>query len=74
VSVLQNGRPAAANALLERDRELAALDGLLERAADGSGTLVVVEGAPGIGKTSLLRAASALAVEQGLTLYRAGGS
>jgi DNA-binding CsgD family transcriptional regulator len=73
VSVLQNGRPATVNGLLERDRELAALDGLLERAVDGGGVLVVVEGAPGIGKTSLLRAASALAVEQGLTLYRATG-
>ena len=37
--------------LLERERELASLDGLVEEAAAGDARLLLVEGAAGIGKT-----------------------
>ena len=40
--------------LLERDRELATLDGLLEQAAEGRGRVVLIEGPAGIGKSRLL--------------------
>jgi DNA-binding NarL/FixJ family response regulator len=40
--------------LLERDAELAALDGLVAEAADGRGRLVLIEGPAGIGKSGLL--------------------
>ncbi|GAA4802126.1 AAA family ATPase [Actinomycetospora chlora] len=42
--------------LLERAGELAALDAALERAAGGAGSVVLVAGEAGIGKTSLVRA------------------
>ena len=42
--------------VLERDTELAALDAALRRAADGTGSVVLVAGEAGIGKTSLVRA------------------
>src|SRR3954447_2251248 len=60
--------------ILERERELAAVDALLGLAADGQGQLAVVEGAAGIGKTTLLRASEALARERGLTVLSARGS
>ena len=42
--------------LLERDTELRVLDAALERAAEGAGSVVLVSGEAGIGKTSLVRA------------------
>lgn len=42
--------------LLERDEPLARLTALLERAADGSGRLVLLGGEAGVGKTSLVAA------------------
>ncbi|MFZ2528643.1 MAG: AAA family ATPase [Rhodococcus sp. (in: high G+C Gram-positive bacteria)] len=42
--------------LVGRERELAQLDRLLDEARGGSSTLTLVEGPPGIGKTSLLDA------------------
>ena len=45
-----------ATRLLERDTELRVLDAALDRAADGSGSVVLVSGEAGIGKTSLVRA------------------
>jgi predicted ATPase len=56
--------------LLEREGELAAIDGLLEA---GSGVLVV-EGASGIGKTALLEAARCRAEGHGFVVLRARGS
>jgi len=47
--------------LLGRTRELAALEGLLERARSGNAGLLALTGPPGIGKTTLLDAACALA-------------
>ncbi|HEX5268586.1 MAG TPA: AAA family ATPase [Acidimicrobiales bacterium] len=43
--------------LLERFRLLARVGGIVERAADRSGGMLVIRGRPGVGKTSLLRAA-----------------
>ena len=42
--------------LLERDAELLALDHALAEAVDGHGSVVAVEGPPGIGKSSLVNA------------------
>ncbi len=55
--------------LLEREHELAAVDGLLER-----GGVMVVEGRAGIGKTALLEAACERAVRLGREVLRARGS
>ena len=56
--------------LLEREAELAALTERLDTAAAGGG-LVVVEGAAGIGKTSLLAAAAELAGARGMRVLSA---
>jgi DNA-binding CsgD family transcriptional regulator len=45
---------AARVQLLGRERERAALDGLVKAARDGSGGALVVHGEPGVGKTALL--------------------
>jgi DNA-binding CsgD family transcriptional regulator len=57
-----------------RDAELVELAGGLAAAAAGAGRLVVVEGPAGIGKTTLLRAATALARERGMAVLRARGN
>jgi predicted ATPase len=49
----------AAGVLAGRADELALLDGLLRDLARGSGSVVLIEGEPGIGKTALARAALA---------------
>jgi energy-coupling factor transporter ATP-binding protein EcfA2 len=46
--------------ILERDKELAALAAAITDGAAGRGSFVLVEGPAGIGKTTLLRAASTL--------------
>jgi DNA-binding CsgD family transcriptional regulator len=48
------GTVPASTGLLERESERRELDGALEAARAGMGSLVVVEGAPGIGKSRLL--------------------
>src|SRR5262249_35376222 len=55
--------------LLERERELAAIDGLM-----AEGGVLVVEGGAGIGKTALLEAAAARAAAAGRHVLRARGS
>ena len=57
--------------LVERERELAAIDALLEERAGG---VLVVEGRAGIGKTSLVDAACRRAAERGRELLKARGS
>jgi DNA-binding CsgD family transcriptional regulator len=47
-------RPGAADGLLERERELAALDHLIDEAEDGRGRVALIEGPAGIGKSRLL--------------------
>ncbi|WP_219416755.1 AAA family ATPase, partial [Pseudonocardia nigra] len=59
--------------LLDRDAELAAVEQALASAVSGRGALLLVEGEAGIGKTRLLRAAAALAVERGLRVLSARG-
>jgi DNA-binding NarL/FixJ family response regulator len=59
--------------MLERDKELAALAGAIDGAAAGHGTFVLLEGPAGIGKTTLLRAACALASADGPEVLTARG-
>src|SRR4051794_30837562 len=47
---------AGAERLLEREREMAALEAELASARSGTGRLILLEGPAGIGKTTLLRA------------------
>jgi DNA-binding CsgD family transcriptional regulator len=56
--------------LLERERELAAIDELLDRRA----AALLVEGGAGIGKTSLVEAACLRAAAKGMEVLRARGS
>src|SRR3954453_16100751 len=47
-------RDAPADSLLERERELAALTRLIAGSEDGGGSIALIEGPAGIGKTRLL--------------------
>jgi DNA-binding CsgD family transcriptional regulator len=67
---LATGRGAP---LLERDRELAALDALIGQAAAGQARLALIEGPAGIGKTRLVAEARQRAVEKGFRLLAAQG-
>lgn len=60
--------------LLERDDELARAGAVLDDALAGRGGMVTVEGPPGIGKTALLDAVAALAVDLGMAALRGRGS
>jgi DNA-binding CsgD family transcriptional regulator len=51
---------------MERDRDLAVIHGLLTEVVDGRGSVVLVEGPPGIGKTALLAAVREHAAGQGV--------
>jgi DNA-binding NarL/FixJ family response regulator len=64
----------AAEGLLERELELAAIEGLLDAALSGDGGLLVIEGPPGIGKSRLIAAARARARSRGLTVLSSLGS
>ncbi len=61
-------------ALLERERELAELAAAVKAAAGGEGSLVVLVGAAGAGKSALLGAAAEIARGRGLAVRRARGS
>jgi DNA-binding CsgD family transcriptional regulator len=64
-----------ADNLLERERELAALEGALDATeAGGDGRLVLVEGPPGIGKTALLEQLGERSAARGRRVLRATGS
>jgi DNA-binding CsgD family transcriptional regulator len=65
---------ATAGSLRERERELGALHEGLERAGGGGGTLLLVEGPAGVGKTELVREARAAAVQAGVRPLEARGS
>jgi DNA-binding CsgD family transcriptional regulator len=60
--------------LLERDGELNRLGLRLDAARAGEGSHVVVEGAPGLGKSSLLRAAAREAERRDFEVLRARGA
>src|SRR4051812_1424755 len=60
------GMPEGDPGLLERDTELTALEAALEGAIAGRGSVVAVEGPPGIGKSSLVGACAELARARGM--------
>jgi DNA-binding CsgD family transcriptional regulator len=65
---------AATGQLLERSEELARIESALAEARTGRGTLVVIEGPPGIGKTALLAAARTAASDGGMRVLRSRGT
>ncbi len=66
--------PAAREELVERDAELAVVRERTEHIGTGTGAIILFEGAPGIGKTSLVAAAVDVARQHGLTVAKARGS
>ncbi len=60
--------------LLERERELASLTARADATRRGEGALVVIDGAAGTGKSTLLARAVRHARESGLTVCRARGA
>lgn len=62
---------ATAATLLERERELRALDYAIAEAGDARGRVILVEGLAGLGKTSLLAAAGRSAADKGFLCLRA---
>ena len=68
------GRHAVGRAesnLVGRRWEMAAVEGLLERAIDGHGAVVTVVGSPGIGKSRLVREMAAIAAARGVEVFSA---
>ncbi|MGZ6589863.1 MAG: AAA family ATPase, partial [Solirubrobacteraceae bacterium] len=61
-------------ALLERERELETLREGLDRACAGEGTLLLIEGPAGVGKTELAREARAAAERARIMPLEARGS
>src|SRR6476661_11085062 len=57
--------------LVGRRWEMAAVEGLLERAIDGHGAVVGVVGSPGIGKSRLVREVTAMAAARGVDVFTA---
>lgn len=66
-------RSASPRGLLDRGRECAQLDTLLERASGGRGGFGVIEAAPGMGKSALMRFAAERAASIGLRVLSARG-
>ena len=64
---------AEAGRLLEREAQLAVLEQALTRAAGGSGAMVAVEGAAGLGKSRLLAEGARRAEQRGMTVLAASG-
>jgi DNA-binding CsgD family transcriptional regulator len=58
-----------AGGLVGRDSEMALLTGLIREVARGRGGSVLIEGEPGIGKSALVRAATAGASEAGCEVF-----
>src|SRR5215217_4574113 len=65
---------AGGGALLERDRELGVIDGLVQDTLDGRPAVALVEGPAGIGKTRLLGEAREKASAAGFRVLAARGS
>jgi class 3 adenylate cyclase len=55
--------------LVGRRWELSAVEGLLDRAIDGQGSVVAVVGPPGIGKSRLVREVAAMASRRGVEVF-----
>src|SRR5271156_4507529 len=62
-----------AGALIGRDSETALLTGLIRETARGRGGSVLIEGEPGIGKSALVRAATAEAPQGGCQVFWGAG-
>jgi DNA-binding CsgD family transcriptional regulator len=62
-----------AGTLIGRDSELAMLGSLVKEAAAGRGSSVLIEGEPGIGKSTLMRAALAAAGDLGCQVFWGAG-
>jgi len=60
--------------LVERGREWARIGARIDAAAAGSGSTILIEGEPGIGKTALLAATRELAAKRGLEVLHARGA
>ena len=67
-------RPHDSDGLLERGAELVRIDSALERGMAQTGSLVILEGPPGIGKTAVLKAARSSAEALGLQVLAARGA
>jgi len=65
---------AAGTELIERDGETEVIAAALAAAAQGRGGVIVIEGAPGVGKSRLLQSARELARDAGARLLGARGS
>jgi hypothetical protein len=59
----------AESTLVGRHWELSAVEGLLERAIDGHGAVVGVEGTAGIGKSRLVREVAVMAGQRGVEVF-----
>src|SRR5215207_7624289 len=70
---MQTSTAARRTDLLERDAELDQIGTVLGAAATGAGSVVVIEGAAGIGKSALMDEAAALAQAGGMVVLRARG-
>ncbi len=71
---MAEGHRAAGRAdsnLVGRHWEMAAVEGLLDRAIDGHGAVVGVVGSPGIGKSRLVREVTAMAAARGVEVFTA---
>lgn len=60
--------------MLGRDEEIATLGALLDRASAGRGGVACIEGAAGIGKSTLVRAVLELASERDFTIFQGAGA
>src|SRR5688500_14678168 len=59
--------------LLERESEVTRIRDALAAAADGSGSVMLIQGPAGIGKTSMLALAGEIGVQSGTTVLTARG-
>ena len=64
-----HGVGRAESKLVGRRWEMAAVEGLLDRAIDGHGAVVGVVGSPGIGKSRLVREVAAIAGRRGVEVF-----
>jgi hypothetical protein len=67
-------RAETGGALLERDKDLERIRRCLQRAREGHGGMVVLEGPAGMGKTALLAAGRSLAEARGFAVLRSRGA
>jgi DNA-binding CsgD family transcriptional regulator len=70
----EGGTSGSWTALYEREAELAELSQALAEARDGTGSLVVIEGPAGIGKSRLLAETRTAAFAQGMAVLTARGT